>query len=98
MFTAILCLACVCMYLGVELYWQAQRSELAIAGLREQSRKSHEYLRTQLPKGCVNVRKTVAVNYADGVRNDFNWDDELDKTQTLPDATPDDSGMRPKRR
>lgn len=96
MFASIVVLACICMWLAVELYWQAQRVEASLDAAREQARRSHEYLRAQLPKGCVNVRKTVAVNYSEGLPNDHDWDDDLDKTQALPSATDHDSGMRPK--
>ncbi len=94
MFTVILCLAVVCQWLAFELYWQAQRAELELLAVREQVRRSHEYLKAQLPRGCTNVRKTVPVNYADGIPDNYDWNDDLEKTQALPESAPGHSGMR----
>lgn len=89
------------MWLAFQMYWHAQETERNFADVRERIRKSHEYLKEQLPRGCgVNVRKTVVVDYADGIPNDYDWDEEMEKTQALPEGKLDDnahdSGMRAK--
>lgn len=101
MFYVSLVLASALMWLAFELYRQAQETAIGDALTREQIRKSHDYLKAQLPRGCgVNVHKTVAVDYAAGIKNDWNWDEDLEKTQALPEGTNDanshQSGMRAK--
>lgn len=101
MFWTSLGFAVALMWLAFELYWQAQGVEQGLADARMRVRKSHDYLKAQLPRGCgVNVNKTVAVDYAAGVKSDYDWEDDLDKTQMLPEGTTDagshQSGMRSK--
>jgi len=94
MFYLLVFMACALMWLAFELYWQAQRTEAGLAAGSEQTRKSHAYLKAQLPRGSANVRKTVAVDYAAGIDSGNDWEDDLAATQAFPEVS--DSGMRRK--
>lgn len=87
MFWLALIFAALFMWLAFELYRQAQESEYGIAAARAQTRKSHEFLKAQMPRGCVNVRKTVPVDYSQGIPNDYDWDEEMEKTQAFPESS-----------
>lgn len=82
MFPAFLGLAALIMWVAVELYFQAQRQEAGDAANKEQTRKSHEYLKAQMPRGCNNVNKTIAVGYDDLIDSGSDdWEEEMVKTQ-----------------
>lgn len=86
-------LASLLMWFAFELYWLAQRAEARYRENRERVRKSHEYLKAQLPRGCgVNVNRTIAVDYTAGFDTGDDWEEDFQKTQALLNK----SGMRPK--
>lgn len=90
-------LASLLMWFAFELYWLAQRAEAGDRANKELTRKSHEYLKAQLPRGCgVNVNRTVAVDYTEGFDTGDDWEEDFQKTQALPEASSNKSGMRPK--
>lgn len=76
MFLSIITLAACLLWLALEMYWHAQRMDSQDVATQQRIRDAFGYLKAQLPRGSVNLQKTVVVDYKAGFDPGYDWDGE----------------------